>query len=123
MPSGFFDTPSLLSLWASIIPFLALSIIVVVLRFVTRRRLRQPLSLDDWLTIPGVIGVIGLTTAYFYGIKTKSLGYRWTLNLPPPGADLETWVPETAEPTTDRIVRTRRVSYTMICRKAAANVC
>lgn len=109
MARGFFDTPSLPALWGSVIPFLVLDIIAVGLRFLARRRLRQTWLLDDWLMIPSLIGVLSLAVIYFYGLGVNALGYRWML-LPPPDADLDTWIPEFAEPTNDRIILTRRVS-------------
>lgn len=106
----FWDTPSIPALYGSIIPFLALDVIAIVLRFVMRRRLGQKFQADDWLMFPAFTGVIGLATMYFYGLGTKSLGYRYML-LPPPGTDMSSpdFVPDFAGPVS-RIVRTRRVS-------------
>lgn len=105
----FFDTPSIPSLYGSIIPFLVLDVVVIILRFMARRQLGQKFQPDDWLMIPVFAGVIGLATMYFYGLGTKSLGYRYML-LPSPDVDMtsEDFVPEFAGPTS-RIVATRRV--------------
>lgn len=112
MAGSFFDTPSVPALWGAIIPFFALSCVVVGLRFYVRRRLRQPLKVDDWLQIPSLIGVTGLAFMYFYGLRMKALGYRWSL-IPEGGVEemMELdYVPTYAEDTNDRIVLTRRVS-------------
>ena len=107
----FFDTPSIPSLYGSIIPFLVLDVVVVILRFVARRRLGQKFQADDWLMLPVLLGVIGQAWMYFYGLGMKSLGYRFML-LPGPEVDMtsEDFVPEYAGPQS-RIVRTRRVNY------------
>lgn len=106
----FWDTPSIPALYGSIIPFIIIDVIVIILRFVMRRQLGQKFQVDDWLMLPAFSGVIGLATMYFYGLGTKSLGYRYML-LPPEGTDMSSpdFVPEFAGPTS-RIVRTRRVS-------------
>lgn len=110
----FWDTPSIPALYGSIIPFLVLDVIVIILRFVMRKRLGQKIQADDWLMVPALTGIIGLATMYFYGLGTKSLGYRYML-LPPAGVDMGSpdFVPEFAGPTS-RIVRTRRVSLSNV---------
>ncbi|KAK7182982.1 hypothetical protein PSPO01_11081 [Paraphaeosphaeria sporulosa] len=110
----FWDTPAIPALYGSIIPFLVLDFIVIILRFVMRRRLGQKFQADDWLMLPAFAGVIGLVTMYFYGLGTKSLGYRYML-LPPAGTDISSpdFVPEFAGPTS-RIVRTRRLEYSSL---------
>lgn len=100
----FFDTPSVPTLIGSIVPFLVLDIVVVGLRFYTRRLLRQSLKLDDWLMIPCLIGTISLSSMYFFGISVKAFEYRWMF--PPTG---EPPVPVTADPSGRRIVITRKV--------------
>ncbi|KAL1601466.1 hypothetical protein SLS60_006381 [Paraconiothyrium brasiliense] len=110
----FWDTPTIPALYGSIIPFLVLDVFVVVLRFTMKKRLGQKFHADDWLMIPALTGVIGLATMYFYGLGTKSLGYRYML-LPPAGTDMSSpdFVPEFAGPIS-RIVRTRRLEYSSL---------
>ncbi|ORY19203.1 hypothetical protein BCR34DRAFT_582383 [Clohesyomyces aquaticus] len=71
----FMQIPSPAAILGSIIPLLLLAIIAVILRFYTRRRLRQPLAVDDWLTLPALVLIFGLTFIMFYGIGTKTLAY------------------------------------------------
>ncbi|KAF1973174.1 hypothetical protein BU23DRAFT_507193 [Bimuria novae-zelandiae CBS 107.79] len=110
----FWDTPSIPALYGSIIPFLVLDVVVIILRFVARRRLGQKPQVDDWLMIPAFIGVIALAGMYFWGLASKSLGYRYML-LPPPGVDMMSpdFVPEFAGPES-RIVATRRLEYSSL---------
>jgi ammonia channel protein AmtB len=73
----FFDAPSVPAILGSIICFLSLAILAVVLRFQARNKLRQRIQIDDWLALFGLVGVIGLTSMLFAGIRTTSLGYPW----------------------------------------------
>ena len=51
---------------------LVLDVIAVVLRFYTRRGLRQKLQADDWLMVPIVIGTFGCAACLFHGMFTVS---------------------------------------------------
>ncbi|KAL5401104.1 hypothetical protein PMIN03_011799 [Paraphaeosphaeria minitans] len=66
-----------------------------------RKRLGQKHQADDWLMLPAFAGIIGLSTMYFYGLGTKSPGYRYM------HFSSSDFVPGFAGPTS-RIVRTRR---------------
>ncbi|KAF2726648.1 hypothetical protein EJ04DRAFT_452918 [Polyplosphaeria fusca] len=83
----FYDAPSVSALYRSIIPLLVLDIVVVALRFSTRRKLNQKISIDDWLMIPALVGVIGMASIYFNGLGKKALGYQWMIT-PPSGTDV-----------------------------------
>ncbi|KAI4145366.1 MAG: hypothetical protein LQ340_006315 [Diploschistes diacapsis] len=48
---------------------------VVILRFVVRRYQRTNLQADDWLTIPALLGTLGVCAAMIYGSVTQALGY------------------------------------------------
>ncbi|KAF2634357.1 hypothetical protein P280DRAFT_511958 [Massarina eburnea CBS 473.64] len=86
-------------LYGFVSPFLLMSVVAVPLRFYTRRKLSQPLKLDDWLTLPSLVGVIALAVLYFYGIGSKALGYT----NPQGGIDHG-----------ERITLTRRLNYSSI---------
>ncbi|KAF2119247.1 hypothetical protein BDV96DRAFT_642284 [Lophiotrema nucula] len=111
----FWDTPSIPALYGSIIPFLVLDVFVIFLRFYTRRRLRQPFMADDYLIIPGFLGVLGLQFMWFYGLGKKALGYR-VYELPPPGVDVTNpdYSPVMVDPTGATIVLTRRLEYSSL---------
>jgi hypothetical protein len=115
MARGFFETPSLPTLWSVIIVLLVLDFFAVGLRFHVRRKLRQPYLADDWLMIPSLIGVTGICVVYFYGLGTRALGERWVLMAPGGVQQMmdPEYVPVYAESSDERIVLTRRVSLTV----------
>lgn len=67
--------PGPAAIYGSIIPLLILDVIAVAARFYARRQRRQPLKIDDWLTLPALVLIIGLASTFFYGIGAKALGY------------------------------------------------
>ena len=71
----YMDIPGPAAILGSVIPLLLLDVLAVLLRFYARRKRRQPLQIDDWLTIPALIMVCSLASIMFYGIHTKTLGY------------------------------------------------
>ncbi|KAF2120407.1 hypothetical protein BDV96DRAFT_595941 [Lophiotrema nucula] len=73
----FFDAPSVPATLGSIICFLSLAILAVGLRFQARHELRQGIQIDDWLALCGLLGVIGITSMLFAGVRITSLGYPW----------------------------------------------
>jgi hypothetical protein len=71
----YMDIPGPPAILGSVIPLLVLDVLAVSLRFYARRKRRQALQMDDWLTIPALIMVCGLSSIMFYGIHSKALGY------------------------------------------------
>ncbi|TGJ82864.1 hypothetical protein E0Z10_g5903 [Xylaria hypoxylon] len=59
---------------AVILPLIA--IMIVVLRFWTRRKQRQNLKMDDWLIIPALLLTLGISISIIYGVSQHSVGYR-----------------------------------------------
>ncbi|ORY19056.1 hypothetical protein BCR34DRAFT_260972 [Clohesyomyces aquaticus] len=54
---------------------LCIDIIAVSLRFFARRSRRQPLQVDDWLSLASLFLVVGLATTLFIGVAQHALGY------------------------------------------------
>ncbi|KAF2726542.1 hypothetical protein EJ04DRAFT_396744, partial [Polyplosphaeria fusca] len=52
-----------------------LAILAVVLRFYTCSRLRKSFAIDDWLTVPSLILILGLASIMFYGVSTTALAF------------------------------------------------
>ncbi|OAL52588.1 hypothetical protein IQ07DRAFT_377794 [Pyrenochaeta sp. DS3sAY3a] len=61
-------------LWSAGIIWPIVCTVVVGARFATRRAYSR-LGWDDWLSIPALICLYGLSAAVIYGVATKSLGY------------------------------------------------
>ncbi|KAI1391574.1 uncharacterized protein F4822DRAFT_190157 [Hypoxylon trugodes] len=59
-----------------------LDIIVVALRFWTRKIQRQPPKADDWLMVPAALLTVGVAISQIYGVSKRSIGYRTDI---PPG--------------------------------------
>lgn len=83
----YMDIPGPAAILGSVIPLLLLDVLAVSLRFYARRKRRQPLQIDDWLTIPALIMVCALSSIMFFGIHTKALGYA---AVPVPETELAT---------------------------------
>ncbi|KAF7932852.1 uncharacterized protein EAE98_004151 [Botrytis deweyae] len=64
--------------------FLVLCIVFVFLRILTRYLQKTRLGLDDWLTIPALLMVIGCSLVLIIGVEKKVLAYPT-----PPPTDLE----------------------------------
>jgi hypothetical protein len=73
----FSQKPSIPAFIVTIAIFLLLDVLAVALRFLTRRKLRLRCQLDDWLTIPSLLGAIGLSSIIFFRIEKFERGYRW----------------------------------------------
>jgi len=87
----FFDTPSIPVILGIAVLLLVFDVLAVILRFITQHKLRQKPQVDDWLTIPSLLGVIGLSSIIFFGLSTSTLGHRWQ-TVDPEGGTLITTV-------------------------------
>ncbi|MCJ1437277.1 hypothetical protein MMC27_006663 [Xylographa pallens] len=68
-----YATPGNIVAAASVLP--ALSIVLVSLRFYTRRIQRAQIGIDDWLTLPGLVMVVGAGIALIIGVEMQAMGY------------------------------------------------
>ncbi|KAI1746489.1 hypothetical protein F4782DRAFT_64031 [Xylaria castorea] len=53
-----------------------LDIVVVMLRFWTRKSRNQGLETDDWLILPATISTVAIGASMIYGVTQEALGYR-----------------------------------------------
>ncbi|OCL14661.1 hypothetical protein AOQ84DRAFT_15099 [Glonium stellatum] len=81
-----------------------LDIIVVGLRFYARRRQRQRVQADDWLTIPALALVLGLAAVLITGVAQHALAY------PTPVVQARSSLSET----NDKIIISARLQYVFI---------
>ncbi|KAF2278032.1 uncharacterized protein EI97DRAFT_432117 [Westerdykella ornata] len=114
----FMSIPGPAAILGSIIPLLVLDIFAVGLRFYSRRKRRQPLQTDDWLTVPALVLAIGLASIMFYGIDSTALGYP-----APPMPDTETGVEKRSAITASdwKIVTARKLEYSFLVIFATTN--
>ncbi|KAF2475362.1 uncharacterized protein BDR25DRAFT_310754 [Lindgomyces ingoldianus] len=96
------------AIWGTVIVLLVLDIIAVILRFAARRRLKQKLQLDDWLTATSLLLVFGCASIMLYGLATKTLGYPT-----PVASELQTRSALDASNWT--IETSRKLEYSFLC--------
>ena len=53
----------------------SLGIVAVALRFYSRRQMKSPLQIDDWILIPALILTIGMGASLIAGVRLHALGY------------------------------------------------
>lgn len=58
---------------ATVLP--ALAILVVSIRFYTRHVQKSKLQTDDWLTLPALLFVIGMSISLIFGVAQHAIGY------------------------------------------------
>ncbi|KAH8702818.1 hypothetical protein GQ44DRAFT_778419 [Phaeosphaeriaceae sp. PMI808] len=61
-----------------------LSILIVALRFYTRKRNKSPLKLDDWILLPALFFTIGMGVAIIVGVHGHGIRYH----TPPPNSGI-----------------------------------
>jgi hypothetical protein len=102
------ETPAPSVILGILIPLLVLDITFVFLRFRSRYRLKQKIRADDWITIPSLVLVVACSAIMFYGINSKTLGYR-----APVITDLQTHT--SMEEMEWRIVTARKLERAFLC--------
>ncbi|OCL09075.1 hypothetical protein AOQ84DRAFT_376166 [Glonium stellatum] len=81
----------------------ALDILVVTLRFITRRKLRQSIKADDWLSLASLALILSLAATLIIGVAQHALAY------PTPLTSLQTRT--TITDSNDKIIITARLQY------------
>ncbi|KAI0381264.1 hypothetical protein F5Y04DRAFT_288906 [Hypomontagnella monticulosa] len=51
----------------------------ITLRFIARKKQRQPLKVDDWITIPAILFALGISISMLYGVSQKAIGYPYVI--------------------------------------------
>jgi hypothetical protein len=62
-------------LWTAATIFPAVCILIVSARLATRHAQRISFGLEDWLVVPALIMVLGMSAMMLVGVGTKSMGY------------------------------------------------
>ncbi|KAI1800517.1 hypothetical protein F4811DRAFT_26112 [Daldinia bambusicola] len=72
---GYWCTPR--HVVAAAIGLSILDIVSVSLRFVVRKKQRQPLKVDDWIMIPAALFTLGISISMGYGVARRAIGYPY----------------------------------------------